>query len=202
MQFQGLAQLGLGQLLAGNPLGSQQPQQPTILPSQNLLTNILQLSNIAPPSQQAQCHQILQNSEPAGQNFLSNMLQFASGLPQPPITKSQLGLQSNGHLPPNLLPAAQNQLPLQPQLSQQDLKHNSSEHLPLSLFPVSRENVKAKQTVKLRRHNSLNSVDRYKGYGTPNPPSESVLANAVMNKEQAKKSAESSKTVFFLFRIF
>ena len=37
------------------------------------------------------------------------------------------------------------------------------------------------------------SDDVYNGYGTPNPPNESVLANAILNEESSRKVSESSK---------
>ena len=35
--------------------------------------------------------------------------------------------------------------------------------------------------------------DAFDGYGTPNPPNESVLANAILNEEASRKISESSK---------
>ena len=35
--------------------------------------------------------------------------------------------------------------------------------------------------------------DVFDGYGTPNPPNESVLANAILNEEASRKISESSK---------
>ena len=35
--------------------------------------------------------------------------------------------------------------------------------------------------------------DAFDGYGTPNPPNESILANAILNEEASRKISESSK---------
>ena len=35
--------------------------------------------------------------------------------------------------------------------------------------------------------------DVFDGYGTPKPPNESVLANAILNEEASRKISESSK---------
>ena len=144
------------------------------------LQGIAQLGLLANTQLLNSAHQ----QQPSAQDIFASMLQMSS---QPQVV-------------PNINPFMQQTVPNVTTLMQQTVPSGNplmqahvSEKLPSSLFPVSRESVMPHSNRRVQRHKSLTSFDRYDGYGAENPPDESVLINAMMNSQQARVLAESSK---------
>lgn len=167
-------------------------QQKQRIQMQQFVQNSLLGSGQQPPAVLLQQLPVMTSS----QGLLASMLP-QNPLMQMPNMQQIMPLLNQGQAQPTQLNYAHRNS-LQPDIHPVNTQL-SSEHrtntLPPSLFPVSRENVPVTRGKPLHRRKSFSSADSYDGFGTPNPPHQSALVNAILNTEQVKQVAASKAEV-------